>query len=155
MLKCVSPRLSFYADDSRIYRVVMNDDDAAKNQNDLDAHRKVTQGKLLKINMKKSHKLMLTGGSERPARKYTKSGEQSLKSVICEKHPGVGVDSRLSFNEHIAKKSEAGKHPSSNNQERIFEHHSRYSENSAKPYSDRTYSILSKFGTPNLRSTKP
>ena len=104
MLKCVSPRLSFYADDSRLYRVVMNDDDAAKIQNDLDALRKGTQGKLLKINLKKSHNLMLTGGSERPAIKYTKRGEQSLISVICEKHLGVGVDSRLSFNEHIAKK---------------------------------------------------
>ena len=81
---------------------VMNDDDAAQLQNNLNALWNWTQGSLSKFNLSSCHQLTLTGKSKRTARKYTIGGEKPLTSVEYVKYLKVNVDSRLPFNEQIA-----------------------------------------------------
>ena len=104
MVNCVSCKRYLYAADAQNYLVVINDEPAAELRNDLEALWIWTQGSLLKFNSTKFHQLTLTRRSKRPARCFNFYGDKPLTNVEREKDLGVNVDSRLSFNEHIAKK---------------------------------------------------
>ena len=81
----------------------MNDEDAAQFKIDLNALWNSTQGGFLKFNLSNCHQLTIIGRSKRTASSYRIDCDKSLTSVEYEKDLGLGVDSRISFNEDIAK----------------------------------------------------
>ena len=60
MFNCVSSKLYLYADDAKKYGAVMNDDDAAQPQNDLDTRWNWNHGSLLKVDLSNIQRLTLT-----------------------------------------------------------------------------------------------
>ena len=73
------------AENAKIYRAVMIEEDAALLHDSIDALWNWTEGSLSKFTLSNCQQLTLAGRSKRPARNYTIDGNKPLTSVDCEK----------------------------------------------------------------------
>ena len=106
MFNCVSSKIYLYAGDARKCRAVKNIEDEAQFKNNFNKLWNWTQGSFLRFNFSNCHQLTITLRSKRTARSYILDNDKSLTSVEYQKELGVGVDSTMSFYEHIASKLE-------------------------------------------------
>ena len=93
-----------FADDTKIFKAIQNEQDAAELQADIDELERWTNKWLLKFNPDKCHVLSMGRFEDT---KYTKRYQiysRELEHVFEEKDLGVIVDSDLSFEEHISAK---------------------------------------------------
>ena len=96
--------LKLYADDSLLYKPILNSMDSDSFQTDLNSLVGWADASQMKFNVKKCEQLCIT----RPAcfnstpTKYTMSGEP-LSSVDRVEYLGVTTDCRISFDQHIKK----------------------------------------------------
>ena len=105
MANCVSSKLFLFADDAKVYRAVTNQAEHDQLQKDLYELKKWSNGGDLEFNLSKCHQLTLSLRTKSSSRNYSLDGKTSLRNVSSEKDLGVIIDSKLSFHEHISKKT--------------------------------------------------
>ena len=100
----VGTEIVLFADDTKAYRMINNQEDCEQLQEDIDAMFEWTENSLLKFHPDKCAQMRL-GKSKESKHTYVMGPQkQPLKNSSCEKDIGVFVDEELSFDEHIANK---------------------------------------------------
>ncbi len=94
--------LFLYADDTKIFRTIRESEDCLKLQEDIDQLKRWTEKWLLNFHPDKS-KYMRIGNTPVEDKGY--SLYTNIEKTKEEKDIGVIIDERLTFTEHIAKKS--------------------------------------------------
>ena len=98
--ECVTSTARLYADDSLIYRVIANTQDAGALQEDLDKLQ-AWEGKwLMHFNPDKCEVLRVTQKRKPISAEYFLHGK-CLKIVNSAKYLGLTIDSKLTFNKHV------------------------------------------------------
>ena len=93
-----------FADDTKIFRRILNKEDADALQSDLDALEEWSNIWLLRFNPEKCHVLSLGKLEDTKFTKRYKLYNNELDHVFEEKDLGVTIDSNLSFEDHISSK---------------------------------------------------
>ena len=105
MNKSVAPSiLKLYADDSLLYKPILNSTDSDSFQNDLNSLVGWADASQMNFNVKKCEQLCIKrpACSNSPTTQYTMSGEP-LSSVEHVEYLGTTIDCKLSFDQHIKK----------------------------------------------------
>ena len=96
--------LKLYADDSLLYKPILNSTDSDSFQNDLNSLVGWADASQMNFNVKKCEQLCIKrpACSNSPTTQYTMSGESlSMSSVEHIEYLGVTIDCKLSFDQHI------------------------------------------------------
>ena len=98
---CVTSDAYLFADDTKIFRVIANEEDRGKLQKDLDRLDEWSKDWLLKFHPQKC-KFMTIGKDDLNIKYMLK--DQKLQKVKEEKDIGVIIDDQLDFESHISEK---------------------------------------------------
>jgi len=101
MPHCVESSLFMFADDTKVFREIVDSSDKGKLQNDLDNLSKWSEDWLIKFHPEKCSVMHL--GKNNPKNGYNLNGHNLCKSEF-ERDLGVIVDDELTFKEHITSK---------------------------------------------------
>ena len=91
-----------FADDTKLYREILIEEDCQTMQDDLDKMSAWSEAWDLYFHPDK-WKVIRLGGTDVAEGTY-KLGDHTLQHVQCEKDIGVTIDSKLNFGEHISEK---------------------------------------------------
>ena len=95
----------YFADDAKIYRAITNLAEQEELQKDLYKLKKWSNGGDLEFNLTKCHQFTLSLRTTSSNRTYSLDGTTPLTRVNSEKDLGIIIDTKLSFHEHISKKT--------------------------------------------------
>ena len=101
MPECTSSDIRLFADDSLMYRVIRNDNDRAKLQQDLDALEKWEKTWLMSFNASKCYTIHIAPAAKKPTEYQYRLHNQVLESVDNSKYLGVTVSNNLTWDAHI------------------------------------------------------
>ena len=101
----VTSKMFYFADDAKIYRAITNLAVQEELQKDLHKLKKWSNGGDLEFNLTKCHQLTLSLRTTSSNRTYSLDGTTPLTRVISEKDLVIIIDPKLSFHEHISKKT--------------------------------------------------
>ena len=101
----VTSKMFYFADDAKIYRAITNLAEQEELQKDLYKLKKWSNGGDLEFNLTKCHQLTLSLSTTSSNRTYSLDGTTPLTRVNSEKDLGIIIDTKLSFHEHISKKT--------------------------------------------------
>ena len=101
----VTSKMFYFADDAKIYRAITNLAEQEELQKDLYKLKKWSNGGDLEFNLTKCHQLTLSLRTTLSNRTYSLDGTTPLTRVNSEKDLGIIIDTKLSFHEHISKKT--------------------------------------------------
>ena len=95
----------YFADDAKIYIAITKLAEQEELQKDLYKLKKRPNGGDLESNLTKCHQLTLSSRTKSSNRTYSLDGTTPLTRVNSEKDLGIIIDTKLSFHEHISKKT--------------------------------------------------
>jgi hypothetical protein len=108
----VRSRLLLYADDSKLYRAIREEQDHATLQEDISALQDWSDRWLLAFHPDKCHVMTLGGRSQETDHEYrmrAPNGQVTMERSTLEKDLGVLVDCKLTFGDEVASRAKKGR----------------------------------------------
>ena len=101
----VTSKMFYFADDAKIYRPITNLAEQEELRKDLYKLKKWSNGGNLEFNLTKCHQLILSLRTTSSNRTYSLDDTTPMTRVNSEKDLGIIIYTKLSFHEHISKKT--------------------------------------------------